>query len=122
WNFGPSDSSPLTVSEIAHRFVQSWGRGQVIEAETTAGPHEARLLQLDSSKARAELSWQPLLTTRERLDWTVDWYKTWQQSPDEVWNITSQQIQNMETKIRSTPLFGQVWNGQDPSTKNWRAA
>lgn len=122
WNFGPTDSETLTVRDIAHQFVRSWGRGEVTEAETEAGPHEARLLKLDSSKAMAELNWQPVFSAKERLEWTVDWYKTWQQDRDKVWDFTNTQIDNMNSKICRSPAFGKAWSGTEPASQKVRAA
>jgi CDP-glucose 4,6-dehydratase len=40
-----------------------------------AQPHEAQLLHLDSSKARARLNWQPVWTLEQCLVATADWYR-----------------------------------------------
>lgn len=122
WNFGPSDRETLMVRDIAHQFVKSWGRGEVIEAESEAGPHEAHLLKLDSSKAIAELHWEPVLNAEERLQWTVDWYKTWEQNPAGIWDFTTTQIQDMEAKIAQKPLLARAWSGQKTSPRQSRAA
>ena len=45
-------------------------------------PHEAKLLQLDSSKARRLLGWEPKLTIEETLGWTVDWYRGFRDGED----------------------------------------
>jgi CDP-glucose 4,6-dehydratase len=45
----------------------AWGDG-------TAGPHEAGLLALDASKARAVLGVRGLWSTGEAIDRAVDWY------------------------------------------------
>lgn len=40
-----------------------------------AVPHEAGLLKLDTSKARALLGWRPALRLEEALAWIVTWHK-----------------------------------------------
>ena len=40
-----------------------------------AQPHEATLLRLDCSKARAELGWQPRFRLHDALDKVVEWHK-----------------------------------------------
>ena len=40
-------------------------------------PHEATLLKLDTSKARAHLAWRPRLDLRETLEWTANWYRSY---------------------------------------------
>lgn len=110
WNFGPMDMEPLTVRDIARQFVKSWGQGSIIEAQADAGPHEAHYLKLDSSKAVAELGWQPILNSQERLAWTVDWYKCRQETPERIWTYTRRQIEMAEEKIGLINRFAQVWN------------
>lgn len=111
WNFGPVDIEPLMVRDIARQFVKSWGQGSIIEAQADAGPHEAHYLKLDSSKAVAELGWQPIFTSKERLEWTVDWYKCWQDAPERIWDFTMRQIQLAERRIGTLNRFAQIWNG-----------
>jgi CDP-glucose 4,6-dehydratase len=115
WNFGPIDVEPLMVRDIAHQFVKTWGRGLVTEENTETGPHEAHFLKLDSSKAVMQLGWQPLLNSSERLAWTVDWYKSWQDSPDRIWDQTLEQIQQAEEKIARLKLFSDAWVGRPAS-------
>jgi CDP-glucose 4,6-dehydratase len=50
-----------------------WGDGARWEADRGTHPHEAGLLQVDASKARARLGWTPRLSLEEGLRWTVDW-------------------------------------------------
>ncbi len=111
WNFGPIDIEPLMVRDIAQQFVKTWGRGEVTEAEVEAGPHEAHFLKLDSSKAVAQLGWQPLLGAEKRLQWTVDWYKAWQDDPNSIWDYSRKQIQLAEMKISQINSFAKAWIG-----------
>ena len=76
WNFGPSDEDARPVSWIVERMRAALGGGAV-EALPDAGPrpHEAGLLRLDCSKARAALGWRPSLTLDQALDWIVSWHK-----------------------------------------------
>lgn len=72
WNLGPDPADRLTVGEVAECAVRSLGRGS-IEISNDTHPHEAAMLTLDASRARDELDWQPALTAREAVEWTVDW-------------------------------------------------
>jgi len=40
-------------------------------------PHEAGLLQLDSSKARLKLGWQPVWDFETAVHRTASWYRRW---------------------------------------------
>jgi CDP-glucose 4,6-dehydratase len=106
WNFGPSDLRPLTVREVADLLVKHWGRGRIVEAAEPDGPHEAHYLKLDSSKAAAELGWQALLSGEERLAWTVEWYKAWQDDPAAVWGMTAGQIERYERRMAGCAGLG----------------
>ncbi|WP_324740336.1 CDP-glucose 4,6-dehydratase [Tsuneonella sp. CC-YZS046] len=76
WNFGPADEDARPVSWIVERMRAAWGGGAG-EAlpDTGPKPHEAGLLRLDCSKARAALGWRPALTLDEALRWIVAWHK-----------------------------------------------
>ncbi len=55
--------------------TEAWGDGAKWELGRDASLHEAHLLKLDSSKARAELSWRPRLRLAEAAALTAAWYK-----------------------------------------------
>ena len=74
WNFGPADDDTRPVSWIADRMCAAWG-GAVWRTEDQAQPHEAKILKLDCSKARAELGWRPALRLEQALDYIVEWHR-----------------------------------------------
>lgn len=76
WNFGPDASALRSVGWVAQAMLDDWGGLNSVQPDNTPHAHEAGLLALDSSKARARLGWQPRLTVREAVEWTVDWYKS----------------------------------------------
>lgn len=75
WNFGPSDEDARPVGWIVERMRAAWGGGAAPRADTGPRPHEAGLLRLDCSKARAALGWRPALDLETALNWIVDWHK-----------------------------------------------
>lgn len=112
WNFGPSDAVPLSVGEVASLVVERWGQGQIIAEQAYCGPHEAKFLKLDSSKAISELAWRPLLTNEQRIGWTVDWYKACHRSPALAWEQTHTQIEMFEAEIARRTNMAARWFGQ----------
>lgn len=82
WNFGPSDDDAWPVERIADQMVTYWGREAAWIRDTEPGEHEAGVLRLDASKARMELGWRPCLGVATGLDWTVSWYRAWQDGDD----------------------------------------
>jgi CDP-glucose 4,6-dehydratase len=76
WNFGPADDDARPVSWIVERMRAAWGRGASdAVADSDPGPHEAGLLRLDCSKARARLGWRPALRLEQTIDWIVAWHR-----------------------------------------------
>jgi CDP-glucose 4,6-dehydratase len=75
WNFGPDPASVRSVEEVTAAVCALWGDGAAWHAVHGAQPHEASMLLLDSSKARAKIGWRPRLSLERALDWTVGWYR-----------------------------------------------
>lgn len=76
WNFGPSEDDARPVSWIVDTLQALWGGDAKPPAPWTGDvPHEAGLLRLDTSKARAQLGWRPALPLGEALGWIVEWHK-----------------------------------------------
>lgn len=77
WNFGPApDDGALTVRWVVERFIEEWGAGSWVAPEGgEVQPHEARLLSLDSAKARARLGWAPVWDSAEAVRRSAEWYR-----------------------------------------------
>ena len=74
FNFGPNDTDMLKVEELVGIFLTRYGKGTYKLAMDVIAPHEAKLLLLDSSKAKQQLGWQPKLDAKTSIEWTADWY------------------------------------------------
>ena len=61
-------------------------------------PHEARILKLDSTKARAELNWSPKLKLSEAIRLTVEWYRDFRDEKD-LLETTRRQIEFYQDKL-----------------------
>jgi CDP-glucose 4,6-dehydratase len=75
WNFGPLPNSIANVWEIATMIVDNYGKGELNQIQLNDNLHEAQLLTLDIKKAQSRLGWNPRLTLRETIEFTVEWYK-----------------------------------------------
>jgi len=73
WNFGPGAEGNRTVVEVLTALQASW---PALDWRLTADrhPHEAGLLQLDSSRARHRLKWHPVWPFDEAVIATARWY------------------------------------------------
>lgn len=75
WNFGPGVDDVRPVCDVVRLMAEAWGGGATWEIEGGTHPHEAGLLAVDASLARARLGWQPRLPLPEALAWTARWYQ-----------------------------------------------
>ncbi|OGI11742.1 MAG: CDP-glucose 4,6-dehydratase [Candidatus Margulisbacteria bacterium GWF2_35_9] len=75
WNFGPGFEGNQNVEKIITLMKSTWPaiRWQQVDEPR---PHEALLLQLDSTKARQKLNWKPVWSFIEGVTETANWYKT----------------------------------------------
>ncbi len=98
FNFGPDEESCVTVGEILSSISKKWGgiKFQLDPLASQSSPHEAHFLKLDSTKARTELSWKPVLNFDETISWTADWYRTHQESKE---LLTLKQIAEFQKRM-----------------------
>jgi CDP-glucose 4,6-dehydratase len=91
WNFGPEESDAKTVSSIVDQLCEKFpGASWHLDGEPQ--PHEAGLLKLDSSKAKAKLNWEPRWALETALNKTIEWHKAWR-SGESMGTFSTQQIE-----------------------------
>lgn len=95
YNFGPEINDHLSVKQLTEIATARWGNGTWVNAQDETQPHEAGLLKLDISKAKDQLGWKPKLTSKEAIEWTIDWYK---QPYNKRFNYTLQQIKSYQER------------------------
>jgi len=75
WNFGPNPADIRTVSDVAEKVADVWGsKTSWLHSAELAMP-EAETLLLDSSKTRANLTWNDKLDFDASVEWTVNWHQ-----------------------------------------------
>lgn len=77
WNFGPELKNIVKVRTLLNLIIKSYGKGEWIDKSNGKKLHEANLLALDISKAYHKLGWIPVLTLKDTIEMTVNWYKTY---------------------------------------------
>ena len=92
WNFGPEAAESREVGEMAGAFCRALGHGASWTQDPGGHPHEARLLRLDCSKARALLGWRPRLDVDAALEWTAAWYRAWLDGSVDLRGLAESQI------------------------------
>lgn len=104
FNFGPDEDDAWPVERVANKLSALWGDGASWTRHNDSSMEEAPFLLLDSSKAHAELKWQPRLAIENSLDWTVAWYQAWLQN-EPMKQMTLEQIAAYE-KLPPYPTAG----------------
>jgi CDP-glucose 4,6-dehydratase len=80
WNFGPSENENSTVGEIVDQMKKVWPKIDYEIDPIPDQPHEAGMLRLDCSKARAQLQWLPVWTSRDAVEAAAQWYRAFYES------------------------------------------
>lgn len=75
WNFGPGQEGNQNVAKVISLMKESWPAIDW-QHDNSVQPHEASLLQLDSTKAMQKLKWQPVWSFSEGICETAKWFKT----------------------------------------------
>ncbi len=76
-NFGPDLDGCWTVEKVVSEFCNEWGEGAsyVVASDANQTSSESKLLYLDASRAKRQLSWRPRLSPQQALKACVGWYK-----------------------------------------------
>lgn len=74
WNFGPTPDDIRPVRWVVEKLSDYWSDRVPWKIETGPKPHEARLLVLDSAKARMQLGWKARWTLEQALQAVVSWH------------------------------------------------
>lgn len=98
WNFGPEEADARPVQWIVE-YLCSQTPDASWQCDPSPQPHEANMLKLDSSKAKAHLGWRPRWNLKNALGMTLAWHQAWKQGADMA-AISVQQIQNYEEVAR----------------------
>jgi CDP-glucose 4,6-dehydratase len=74
FNFGPNAEANRSVQELVDEALRHWP-GSWSKQSAHQSLHEAGLLQLEISKARQQLGWQPRWDFATTVELTVEWYR-----------------------------------------------
>jgi CDP-glucose 4,6-dehydratase len=104
FNFGPDQDDAWPVERIATKLTNMWGNGASWTTDSGASVHEAHYLKLDSTKARNQLGWAPLLNIESALEWTMNWYRSWLKGADMGHESRAQIAKFVQLTTLSTPV------------------
>lgn len=92
FNFGPAAEDSVSVAALLERLQASWPALKWQATPDADAPHEAAVLTLDSSKAKAELGWSPHWPLGKAIEATGTWYSHVANDPSSARAITLHQL------------------------------
>jgi CDP-glucose 4,6-dehydratase len=100
YNFGPELSDCLSVETMVKEAIKIWQGGSYKILKDKEGPHEAGMLTLDISRAKADLQWRPIYNAVEAMDKTISWYKTC--TGENAMDLIEENIETFMTKYNQS--------------------
>lgn len=94
YNFGPNDADCITTEMLVQKFCEYCGDNQSYKIQGDGGPHEARFLKLDCSKAKTVLGWNPAYNVDTAIKLCIEWDKSLDKK-----EITKIQVQDYLERI-----------------------
>lgn len=93
FNFGPLSDVNRTVKELIGEFSNLWGDVQWYTPENNnPEKKESTLLKLNCDKALHYLEWHAVLSFKETVRLTAEWYKTYYSEKKEMYDFSIEQI------------------------------
>lgn len=93
FNFGPSVDSVKTVNDVISNFYEQWEfKGKGYHFDNSDKPHEAKLLTLNSNKAKYVLGWEGKIDFHKTIKLTANWYKCFLNGNTDMFELTEKMI------------------------------
>ncbi len=103
WNFGPKINESITVKQIVETCKKHWSCLEYNIYLEEQKLHEAKLLQLDCTKAYEKLKWINIWDTEETIEKTILWYKKL------YLNDKVNTYNDLQEYIKSAKIKGLTW-------------
>jgi CDP-glucose 4,6-dehydratase len=107
FNFGPLSDASKSVEELIKEFTEMWGDGKWYESDKrNTGKKESNLLKLNCDKALYYLNWHAVLSFKETVKITAEWYKDFYNDTDkDMYDATTKQIEEYKNLARKRGLI-----------------
>jgi CDP-glucose 4,6-dehydratase len=102
FNFGPRQEANRNVKELVEEVLKHWP-GNWVDRHEPGAVHEARLLNLDTTKAGRLLGWEPVWSFEQSIAATVEWYRK-SSSGGNATELTEQQIEKYSACAREVSM------------------
>ncbi|HOZ84627.1 MAG TPA: CDP-glucose 4,6-dehydratase [Niabella sp.] len=107
FNFGPTMDSNYSVLSLLKDISSKWSYNNDIEPYILTGNqpfHEAGLLKVNCEKALFYLKWLPVLTYKELIEMTSDWYYKFYHGEDDLYQFTLTQLELFQSLAKEKKL------------------
>jgi len=106
-NMGPRNfKDKIQVKQLVDKVIKQWGNGEwETVSNLSSNLHEAKLLMLDSTKAKKLLNWKTILSFDEAIYETISWYATFFDKKLDMNKFTLSQIENFSKKIKRMSII-----------------
>ena len=99
------DAKP--VSEVLEYLVAHWPSHASWSLDESSQPHEAQLLKLDISKAKARLKWAPRWDLNKAMQTIIEWHFAWVNGED-MKAFSLNQIGDFERNFELKIVYGKL--------------
>ena len=100
FNFGPQAQQNHSVLELVEQMSKSWSEVRWAECPPqTSQFYESGLLKLNCDKALHFLNWHAVLGFEETVELTANWYRSFYENPDLIYEVTHKQIDDYSKKL-----------------------
>ena len=110
WNIGPLLPSVITVKKLVEEIIYNWGSGSWEDVSKIGTleeiKKEAKLLNLDISKAYFEIGFRPQYNIKETIAKTVNWYKNYNEN--NAYDLCLEEINHFEKKMKINVVESQT--------------
>lgn len=94
FNFGPQIAENNSVLDLVKTMSEFWEKVKWISNEDEIKPDECGLLNLNCDKAFFDLNWHSVLSFKETIRYTIEWYRSFYEDNFNIQNMSSKQIDN----------------------------
>ncbi|MDA9896981.1 CDP-glucose 4,6-dehydratase [Pelagibacterales bacterium] len=94
FNFGPDSNADYSVKDLVVEIARIWGSAKWRDNSEKLSVHESSLLKLNCDKAMSLLGWKSKLNFIETAEYTANWYKSFFDNKEDIYNLTINQIKN----------------------------
>ena len=94
FNFGPQIAENNSVLHLVNTMGEYWDKVKWVCNEEAGKPYEPALLNLNCDKAFFDLNWHSVLSFKETISYTIEWYKSFYENSSNIQSMSLNQIDN----------------------------